>query len=452
MQVGESDRAVRFSRRRFLRLIGYGVGVTAASGLAASCGGNSQGGNSQGGGQGQITFRQFDPAQNIKGLKKAIDKWNSGNPNTQVQLATMPQAQSRDQYVREVQQGTGPDIIQLGFVDIRPIAENGLLKDLGPFLKDSSWNIDDFRANEFAKANGKIYALPWTNDTFALVYRPDLLKKAGVSMERFPGTWSDFQNITQKLASSGGNGSGAGFCFPAGSGATGGGWFLYNYYLWSNGKFLVDKASNGKWEVGVTAKEVAKAIKYFNSFFTTGATSKNMIRINDWGDPALVGGLGRGDCAIGFMPPQTFRAAQAQSKSPLRTVAVPRGSEQSVSHLGGRGLGINPNTKHPKQVWEFLKYLNSENTFQTYEQYPALKSLFKKLKFPKAEQGYVEELPKAITFYKAGYVPSPASVPSMWEATNREFGAVFSGQKAPEQAGTDLVAQLKSLLQEGGQK
>lgn len=87
--------------------------------------------------------------------------------------------------------------------------------------------------------------------------------------------------------------------------------------------------------------------------------------VNSWGDPELVGGLGRGDCAITFFPPQTFRVAQGQSEQPLLTAPIPKGSVKRISHLGGRALGINANTKHPKEAWEFVRYLVGPETFKT---------------------------------------------------------------------------------------
>ncbi|MGO7638822.1 extracellular solute-binding protein, partial [Rhizobium leguminosarum] len=60
-----------------------------------------------------------------------------------------------------------------------------------------------------------------------------------------------------------------------------------------------------------------------------------------------------------------FRAAQKQSDKPLLTAPIPKGTDKRISHLGGRALGINPNTKHHKEAWEFVKYLVGPETFKT---------------------------------------------------------------------------------------
>jgi multiple sugar transport system substrate-binding protein len=274
-----------------------------------------------------------------------------------------------------------------------------------------------------------------------MAYRPDLLKAAGV--DSFPSTWEDLAADAKKLT----KGNQYGFCFPAGSSPDSGVWFLINYYLWSNGSTLVDQDSSGKWKIMATADQLAKDMEYFNGFFKDGSTSEDMITVNDWGDPEIVGGLGRGDCAITFFPPQTFRAAEAQSKAPLLTAEIPAGSVKRISHLGGRALGINPNSKHVKEDWEFIKYLLSPDTFKTYNQYPAQKSVLKTLDFPTSEEGYVKMLPQAITFER--YISSPIPVPSLQRAVDARFGAVFSGQSSAQDAAKALVEDLNTLLARG---
>ena len=395
----------------------------------------------------ELTFRQFDPPGEIGGLEAAIAVWNEANPNIQVKLETVTGAEAQPQFVREVQAGGGPDIEHLAFVWTRDLAEAGLLMPLDDLIASSPLDtgIDDFLALDLAKYQDKIYGIPWTADTIVMSYRPDLFETAGISA--FPDTWEDLQAVAQQLTvDTDGNGrtDQYGFCFPAGSGADSGMWFLANYYLWSNGATLLQQSDAGEWELGVTEEQVAEAMTYFNGFFEQGSTPESLIAINSWGDPEITGGLARGDCAISFMPPQTFRTAQAQSDAPLMTAAVPRGSETRISHLGGRALGINPNTEHPDQAWEFLKFLTTVKTFETYNQYPAQKTVLDELDFPEEEQGYVEMLPQAITFER--YISSPIPVPTLQETLNRSFGAVYSGQFSPEEASAELISELTDLL------
>ena len=391
----------------------------------------------------QLTFRQFDPPTEIEGLVKAVDGWNAANPNIQVKLETMAGGDTLAQLAREVPAGGGPDIQQMAFVWTRDLARSGLVADLTDLIAANppGAGIDDFLATELATLDGKVYGVPWTADTFAMAYRPDLLEAAGVT---FPDTWDELATAAKTLS----NGDGQyGFCFPAGSAPDSGMWTLFNYYLWSNGSTLVDETSPGKWEIVATQADLVAAMDYFNGFFTAGATPESLITVNSWGDPELVGGLGRGDCAITVFPPQTFRAAEAQSEVALQTAKIPQGSAKRISHLGGRALGINPNSEHPAEAWEFLRYLVGTQTFATYNQYPAQNSLLTALDFPEAEQGYVDMLPLAQTFER--YISSPIAVSSMTALINQEFGAVYSGQRSSAEASQAILDELQVLLTRG---
>lgn len=390
----------------------------------------------------EIVFRQFDPPTETAGLVAAIDAWNAAHPQVQVRMETLPNGDTQAQLAREVPSGAGPDIQQVAFVWSRDLGRSGLLADLTPMIAANppGAGIEDFLATDLATLDGKVYGLPWTADTFALAYRPDLLQAKGVAL---PDTWEELATSAKALS-----GDGAfGLCFPAGSAPDSGIWILANYYLWSHGKTLVDQAADGTWTVTATEADIAATMGYFNDFFKAGATPESLITVNAWGDPELVGGLGRGDCAMTFFPPATFRAAQGQSEAALQTGPIPAGPATRISHLGGRALGINPASKHPAEAWEVLRYLASAETFKTYNQYPAQKAALAALTFPEAESGYVAMLPQARTFER--YISSPIPVSSMTKLINLEFGAVFSGQRTPEEAAKAVVDEMNALLVKG---
>jgi multiple sugar transport system substrate-binding protein len=391
----------------------------------------------------QLVFRQFDPPTEIAGLVTAVDTWNAANPNIQVKLETLGGADTQAQLAREIPAGGGPDIQQMAFVWTRDLARSNLLLDLSELVAANApgADVEDFLATELATLDGKLYGLPWTADTFALAYRPDLLEAANVSL---PDTWEELTTTAKTLSTGDGQ---FGFCFPAGSAPDSGIWPLVNYYLWSNGATLVDETSPGQWQITATAQQLMAAMDYFNAFFVDGSAPESLITVNAWGDPEILGGLGRGDCAITVFPPQTFRAAQAQSEQPLLTGQIPAGSVKRISHLGGRALGINANTKHPAEAYQFLSYLVGPETFKTYNQYPAQKSLLDNLDFPEAEEGYVQMLPQAQTFER--YISSPIPVSTMTALINREFGAVFSGQRTSEEASAAVLSELEALLAKG---
>ena len=200
----------------------------------------------------ELLFRQADPPGEVEGLVRAVDAWNAAHPNIQVKFETVPWKDAQAQLVREIQAGGGPDVAQIAFVWTADLGRSGLLSDLAPFIKTSppSKGLQDFLATDLGTVGDRIYGLPWTVDTATMVYRPDLLEKAGIT--RFPDTWEDLARAAKRLTldtKGAGRTDQYGFCWPAGSGPDGATWFLVNAYLWSNGKSFMKQGPGGKWEV-----------------------------------------------------------------------------------------------------------------------------------------------------------------------------------------------------------
>jgi len=400
-----------------------------------------------------LVFRQNDPPGDAVGLPEAVKEFSQNNPDIKVKYETVPWSDALNQFIREAKVGGGADVLQLAFVWTMDLAKADTLVKLNPLMEEDPLpaGIEDFKAVDLGELNGDIYGIPWTTDTFAMVYRGDLFAEQGLT--DFPDdSWSHFKTVAEKLTKDK-NGDGItdqyGFAFPAGSGPTGGMWFLVNYYIWGDGYTFMKQIEDGHWQVGVDADKIAEVMRYFNSFFEEGISPQSLIAVNSWGDPELIYGLARGDFAIGFMPPQSFRAVMdANTKAPMHSAQIPAGTVTRRTHLGGRTLAINKNTEHPEEAWELLKWMCSKQVFEKYyrQQFSAQKTLLKQISYGPEYKGYVELIPQAQTFYK--YIISPVRVQTMWAITNRQFGAVYSGQKSIEQASKDLIKEIGEALKE----
>ncbi|RZT17036.1 carbohydrate ABC transporter substrate-binding protein (CUT1 family) [Kribbella sp. VKM Ac-2569] len=403
----------------------------------AGCGG-SGGGSSDG--TVRLAFRQFDPPTEIGGLQAVVKAWNDKHPDIQVKLETLTGPDSAQQFAREANSGSGPDVVQIANVNVKDLAKPKILKSLDEFAGKTppETPLDQYLALDLAKFDDKTWALPWTVDTFALAYRPELLAAAGLKP---PTTWDELAGAATKLSDA--KAKRSGFCFTGASGPGSGQWFPINYYLWSHGQTLVTKDGD-RWKVGVTQEALQSEIDWFNNLFASGATAKSMIAVESLTDPQLVDGLAKGTCAMTLMAPQTFRKAKAADPT-LKTAPVPDGLKDGATHLGGRMLGINAATDHPDQAWEFLKYLNSAEAFTKIAQYPAATTVLTKMKVPAGEEGYQQQLPHAKTFGR--YISGPVPVTTLTKITNAQFGAVYSGQTDSHTAAANIISQITSELE-----
>jgi multiple sugar transport system substrate-binding protein len=394
-----------------------------------------------------LTFRFNDPEQ--KEMRAALDEFEKANPGIKVNLERMAWKDARDQFLREAAVGETPDVIHIAFVWAKEMGEAGALLPLDDIAKQAppGKGLSDFIAMDLATGkDSKIYALPWTVDTWAMVYRRDLLDAAG--LKELPHGWAALRAASHEIFAKTGK---TGFGFPAGSAASGSLWFLANYHWWSNGKALIVNDSKG-FRLGVAKDDVAATMRYFKSYLDEGDTPKSMLGVSDWGDPAIIRGLVDGSISIGIMPPATYREAinafaTANPGKPVPFVSgpVPSGTTVGTSHLGGRMLAVSATTKHPEEAWKLVQFLNSPSIFTgAYKtQFPAQRSLLQSVDFGPEMKGFAEQLTHARPW--GAYADGPYAMGSMWNITGRAFGAALSGQRSVDDAAGDMLDQIAKL-------
>lgn len=413
------------------------VSVAAFVLALAACGGSG----AEDDGVVRLSFRQFDPADQIEGLVEAVEAWNEEHADIQLELETLT-PNNPQQFAREANSGSGPDIVHIAFADVAFLAEPSILLPLDELMAEAPLpDADSLLATEMTVLDDTTWAVPWTADTMALVYREDALADAG--FDHTPSDWDELLDMAGTITDSS-DGQVSGFCFAAGAPQSAAQWFAINYYMWSNDFQLIEK-NGDDWTVGATEDELAGAVDFFNAFFTEGITPTSMQALTEYGDPAVIAGLGDGTCAMTYMPPAAFRAAQEQVEADLATAPMPSGLEDGATHLGGRALGINANTDHPDEAWQVVQYLLSATTFETYDQYPASASTLTQLDVDPAEQGFVDQLPHSVPFVR--YIGAPITIAALQELVNQQFSAVYSGQVDSTTAARAIIESIERELQ-----
>lgn len=403
--------------------------------------------------QTELVFR-FNDAQ-VPEMRAALDRFEAENPDIEVELQTIAWRDARDQFLREAAVGQGPDVVHIAFVWGREMAEAGATLPLDPLIEADPLpaGIKDFIGTALAKgSDGQHYALPWTTDTWAMVYRTDVLEEAGVAP---PTTWDELTEASRQVAA---NTDKAGWGYPAGSSASCTLWFMANFYWWSNGHTLIEQADDGGFRMGLGEAEVADAIRYFKRFVDDGETPTAMLAASDAHDPSILQSLLQGDQGIAILPPNPYREmlanwreANPDAEPPFASGPMMAGSEAPSTHRGGRHLAINASTDHPEEAWRLVKFLASEPVFEDHyvTQSPAQTTLLQRIDFPPEMDGYVEQLGNTRDW--GPYSEGPAPIGSLWNATCRSFGAAVAGQRTPEEAAAEFVADVEALIRTGGQ-
>jgi sorbitol/mannitol transport system substrate-binding protein len=97
--------------------------------------------------------------------------------------------------------GKAFDAVMIGPYEAPQFGVAGLLHDLSPMAKaDKSYNYNDLipAVRNALSANGHLYASPFYGESSFLMYRKDVLAKAGVTMPLHP-TWQQVASIARKI-------------------------------------------------------------------------------------------------------------------------------------------------------------------------------------------------------------------------------------------------------------
>jgi multiple sugar transport system substrate-binding protein len=246
--------------------------------------------------------------------------------------------------------GSQYDVFVLDCVDVARYASAGWLYPIDDLVPDSyRKDIIPF-AKEGMMYQGKWYGLPWSSEWKSFIYNTSMLQKEG--LKEFPKTWRDVVAYSQKLqkgkvvkyatafswaqkeclicdfvalaATFGGNffDDNLNPLFNKGGAVDALQWMIDSIYTYK----IVDPASLMWTEDDVQAAMKQGDIAYSLSW------GNPLVRMNNPDESKVVGQV-----EIGMMP-------SVDGKHPY-TVAGPM------------GYAISKNTKHPKEAWEFIKFM-----------------------------------------------------------------------------------------------
>jgi sorbitol/mannitol transport system substrate-binding protein len=192
--------------RRALRL-GSIAAAVAIAGVVAGCGGsnNSSTGGSPASGTGSkggsINVAIVDNPQ-MKDIAKLTPSLFTAKTGIKVNYTVLDEGTLRQVTTRDVAAGGRQfDVAMIGPYEAPQFGKDGTLVDLTPQAQsDSAYNLGDIipAVRNALSADGKLFAAPFYGESSFLMYRKDILKKAGVTMPAHP-TWDQVAAIARKV-------------------------------------------------------------------------------------------------------------------------------------------------------------------------------------------------------------------------------------------------------------
>ncbi len=173
--------------------------VTVAGLAACSSSSNSP---TQATGKQTITVAVVNNPQMIDIQKLTPKGFEASHPNIKVKYVTLDENTLRDQVTKDVAASGGQfDVVMIGPYETPIWAKNKWIDDLSSYAsKDAAYNVSDLikPIKDSLSVNGHLYASPFYGESSFLMYRKDLLAKAGLSMSAHP-TWDQVAAIAKKL-------------------------------------------------------------------------------------------------------------------------------------------------------------------------------------------------------------------------------------------------------------
>ncbi len=220
----------------------------------------------QAGAQAAISLRYYYPVGASGPLNQLmtamVGDFNGRHPTIRVEpvfagnyVETMAKAMTA------VQGGAPPDVAVLDTPELFSLLDRNAIIPLDDFIAQSggkAWLDDFYQALLLnARANGRVYSIPWQRSTPIFYYNKDLFRKAGLDPDHAPKNWTELVQYAQKLTirDASGNVSQWGVEAPVADTSP---WVFQGFLIEAGAKFF---DPNGKW-VKFNSPEAVRALQF----------------------------------------------------------------------------------------------------------------------------------------------------------------------------------------------
>ena len=181
----------RTVRATLIAALFVGLGV-------AGCGDDDDSG---GGSGGSINVAMVDNPQ-MKDIAKLTPSLFTKKSGIKVNYTVLDEGTLREVTTRDVAAGGRQfDVVMIGPFEAPQFGKDGFVTDLTKFAQsDSAYQVDDIipAVRNALSFDGKLYAAPFYGESSFLMYRKDVLKKAGITMPSNP-TWTQVADAARKV-------------------------------------------------------------------------------------------------------------------------------------------------------------------------------------------------------------------------------------------------------------
>ncbi|MED1472288.1 ABC transporter substrate-binding protein [Bacillus salipaludis] len=377
-----------------------------------------------------------------QGTAKMVEAFEASHPNIDVEFREMPSdtGQQHDAYITAFNAKSSEiDVIDMDVIWPAEFAQAGYVLPLDRFIQQDGIDLNEYNQGALGAAqfNGKQWALPKFVDAGLLFYRKDLVKPNEV-----PKTWDDL--LKQAKAKKGQGNTKFGYVFQSKQYEG----LVCNAveFVGAYGGAFIDK--DGK--VAVNSPQAIKGLKKLVEIAKSDAVPGNVTTFTEIeSDQAFI----EGQTVFLRNWPYEYASANDKTKSKIAdkvgVAPLPAGDKGSAAALGGWMAGINKYSKHPKEAWEFLKFMAGAEGQKIDAIYgghaPTITKLYQDPEVLKAnptfaDKGFVDGLSAAISR------PVAPNYPEISEIIQVNVSKAIAGEQTVEQAVKNMEKEMKEKM------
>jgi ABC-type glycerol-3-phosphate transport system substrate-binding protein len=410
--------------------------------VAAGCGGSPSGGSATGPVKGTLTV--WDYYGSATPIKPAVRAFQKLHPKLKINYQAIDYDSFPDKFSVGVSSGAPPDLATLDMTWIPRYAANRTLSDLSALSDDKVdgkpiSSLYSNGANNAMKYGGQRVTLLYDFDAYALYYRADVLRDAGVAV---PKTWTQFRAAAKKVAQHSGGKIRYGFQVLPDT-------FHFAQFLFQNGGSILSPDNQ---RVEFNSPAGVQALTFMKGFLDDGS---GVYWGPDQGDSSGIAGIK--DQRIAMFANGPYMMGILKDSAPEQSgkwrVAPAPISRQPGSYLGGTGLVIPANAQNKSAAWAFAQFLLTPreqlNVYKYAGAAPATEAALASPTLTKPDRYFGGQAPFKV-FRKALATATPFPYVKSWNdidtAITDGVTSALLGKQSPSSALNSAASRTKRLL------
>lgn len=346
--------------------------------------------------------------------------------------------------------GTLPDVVFLADSLVPTFTKYRVVRDLREFIKDDpTFPLNDIYPQMLRTGmdkEGRIFQLPRELGVVVIFYNRTLFRRAGLPDPSPSWTRKDFLRMAKKLTLRDEKGRVTQYGFWGGYAWCG----IYAPWVASEGGRVV--TADGT-RAAFSSPESLKGLRDLVELVTVQkvAMPPNRSITIPGVDPFAAGKIAMQPQVFPQVP--SYRATMKNFDWDVQV--MPAGSVKRVTNMGAAGYGMSTNTKHPREAWEFLKFIVSSEGQRVLAEagsgIPVLKSMAKDPcwrkpgRSPKNYDAFI----KSVDFGMGWEDFLILTRPEVQDAVTQAFEKSFLEQCSVEQAFKEADEKINAVLREG---